>query len=142
MKRFAALGAIATISLLAGCATGNGYYSEYGGAYGYGGYPAYAGDYGYNGYAPYYDDYGYAYGYGYPYAYGPTLGFSYYDFGGFRGDRFRGERRFTGSGRPSSPPASGLGPQGVGPQARSSGAAVAPNGGRPNGFMGRRHTQG
>jgi len=136
MKRFAALGAIATLSLLAGCATGNGYYSAYGGAYGYGGYPAYAYDYGYNGYAPYYGDYGY------PYAYGPALGFSYYDYGGFRGDRFRGERRFTGSGRPSSPAAGGLGPQAVGPQARSSGAAVAPNGGRANSFMGRRHNQG
>jgi hypothetical protein len=90
MKRFAALGAVATISLLMGCATGGGYYG-YSGAYGYGGYPAYAYDYGY---APYYD------GYGYPYAYGPSvgLGFSYYDRGGFRGRQHAG-----GFSRPRGP---------------------------------------
>ena len=131
MKRLAALGALATLSMLAGCATGDGYYS---GAYGYG-YPAYAYDDGYY-------DYGYPYSYGYPYAYGPTLGlgFGYYDYGGYggyrdgyrhRGDRFGGDRFRGGDrhfqGRPSSPQVGGLGPQAVGPQGRGpSGANVAP----------------
>jgi len=144
MKRLAALGAVATLSLLAGCATSDGYYS---GAYGYNtygyGYPDYA--YGYGpGYVPYYDDFGY------PYAYGPAFafGFSDFDSGGhrhfdrrFEGRHFEDGRRFTGrtgefagrtgefagrpsgfSGRPSGVPAN-VGPQGVAPQ------AVGPQGG-------------
>ena len=151
MKRFAALGAAVAVTLLAGCATGDGYYSSgygYDGygydGYGYGGYPAYAyNDYGY---VPYYDDYGY------PYAYGPTLGlgFGFYDYGGYRGG-YRGDRRFGGGiarnggggfgGRPSSPPPGGLGPQAVGPQGAPSGTAVAPSGGNGrSGFTGRRRS--
>ena len=139
MKRVAALGALATLSLLAGCATNGGYYS---GAYGYGGYPSYAYNYGD---APYYDNYGYyPYGYtGYPYSYGPTvgLGFSYYDYGGSRGGyRYRGgDRHWSGGNRPSNPPSGGLGPQAVGPQgAPAGGSAVAPRGERANTSMGRR----
>src|SRR3954467_10337879 len=128
MKRLAALCAVAGLSLLAGCATDDGYY---GGGYGYdGGYGAYGYDGGYSpyaygygpGYVPYYDDFGY------PYAYGPTLGlgFNYYDYGGSRGGyRNRGgDRNWTrgggaggrnwagrgGMGRPSNP--SNVGPQG------------------------------
>ena len=153
MKRLTALGAAAAVTVLAGCATGDGYYGgEYGyDGYGYGGYPAYAyNDYGY---VPYYDDFGY------PYAYGPSfgLGFGYYDYGGWGGNRGRADlRRWDGnrtgrnwsgnrggSGRPSSPPAGGLGPQAVGPQGAPSGTAVAPSsgsGGSRSGFMGRRRS--
>jgi hypothetical protein len=141
MKRLAsALGAIATLSLLAGCATDDGYYS---GSYGYsGGY----------GYSPYAYGYGYDPYYGYPYyPYGPSvgLGFSYYDFDG--GHRYRGDdgrfRRGDGGrrgGRPSNPPPNvgpqGLGPQAVAPQAPMGGANATPNrGNRGGGSFGRRN---
>ena len=150
MKRLAALGAIAGLTLLAGCATDDGYYS---GGYGYGGgYTPYAYGYGPD-YVPYYDDFGY------PYTYGPSfgLGFGYYDYGGWGGHRGRADLRQwrgsggnwmgrSGMGRPSSPPPNvgpqGLGPQAVAPQAPSSGTAVAPSGGRANTFMGRRRGPG
>jgi hypothetical protein len=134
MKRLAALGATAVLALLAGCATSGGYDNS---AYGYGGYPAHAYD---DGYGPY----GYPYSYGYPYTYGPTVGvgFSYFNYDTVRGgNRSRGERygqHAGGFGRPHGPVGSaGLGPQAIGPQARSSSPAVSPNGG-----MGRRGGEG
>lgn len=140
MRRLAsALGAIATLSLLAGCATDDGYYSggyAYGGGYGYSPYA-----YGY-GYDPYYD---------YPYyPYGPSvgLGFNYYDFNDgrhFRGDggRFHRGDGSGGGGRPSNPPPNvgpqGLGPQAVAPQAPMGGANATPNRGNRSGGFGRRN---